>query len=157
MKFAFLKIMYDLCSCEHILNTGKAIVVHRQSESLCEPFGAAIYCFPAVCVRSARGLFFVHRSICEHRTKLAPYCQSHSSTCTGPSGTPKGHSWISLNPSYCLQRKPARSRIRKPRRLPNTVTISARRRKQSGIVSSFFWNPWPGMILSPFPAVALNL
>lgn len=73
--FAFLKNNYDICSCEHILNTGKAIVVYRQFESLCEPFRAAMYCFPAVCVRSARGLFFYcFCSICEHRTKLAPHC-----------------------------------------------------------------------------------
>lgn len=38
--------------------TGEVIVVHRQSESLCEPFGAASYRFPAVCVSSAVGLFF---------------------------------------------------------------------------------------------------
>lgn len=149
--------MYDLCFRETILKNTVAIVVYRQSSPSVSRLERRYIASVQYGLAAQRGFFYCFSSICETRTKLAPYCQSHSSTCTGPSGTPKGHSWISLNPSYCLQRKPARSRIRKPRRLPNTVTISARRRKQSGIVSSFFWNPWPGMILSPFPAVALNL
>lgn len=57
--FGNLKYLYDLCPCDYILSSREAIVVHRQSESLCEPLRAAIYRLRAVCDRSARGLFFI--------------------------------------------------------------------------------------------------
>ncbi len=72
--YAFSKNKQHLCSRRHTLNTGRAIVIHRQFESLCEPFGAAIYCLRAVWCSSAKGLFFIICSICYTRTKPAPYC-----------------------------------------------------------------------------------
>ena len=74
MKFGKSNINLQLCSCSYILNNQESIVVYRQFESLCEPFGAAIYRLLAVCESSAKGLFFTICSICSHRTKPAPYC-----------------------------------------------------------------------------------
>ena len=76
MKFGIMKNNRLLCSCKHIPNDRNAIVVYRQLESLCEPLRTAKYRIPAVCVCSARGLFFNLSSLCKHRTKLATHCPS---------------------------------------------------------------------------------
>lgn len=56
--FAFSKNIHDICFRSTILKTTDADVFYRQSESLCEPFGAALYCIRAVWSSSARGLFY---------------------------------------------------------------------------------------------------
>ena len=79
MKFAFVNTFDDLCFRLHISNYSEATVVLRQTQSLCEPFRAAIYCSRAVYVGSAKGLLFLFL-LCLHRTKPASHCHKTSRT-----------------------------------------------------------------------------